>query len=155
MLSLIGPSDLRAMTAHGPTMPGTLFSPDNSWRLMAKVIRSTAWKMDENRNRSEEAQRLATRSASASRWDLRRTIRRPELRKIVPLADTTIYELEQRGEFPKRFNLTPRCVVWDLDEVQGWVDQRRQDASAGGATRASGPDVHQRRTRPVKAPDRA
>ena len=30
----------------------------------------------------------------------RRTIRRNELRLLVPLADTTIYEMEQRGEFP-------------------------------------------------------
>lgn len=47
------------------------------------------------------------------RW----TIRRRELRQIVPLAETTIYEMERRGEFPRRFNLTPRCVVWDLEEV--------------------------------------
>jgi prophage regulatory protein len=38
----------------------------------------------------------------------RRTIRRNELRLLVPLADTTIYEMEQRGEFPRRFNLTSR-----------------------------------------------
>ena len=48
----------------------------------------------------------------------RRTIRRHELRQIVPLAETTIYEMERRGEFPRRFNLTPRCVVWDLAEVR-------------------------------------
>ncbi|WP_373922128.1 helix-turn-helix transcriptional regulator [Duganella sp. Leaf61] len=41
----------------------------------------------------------------------RRTIRRPELHQLVPLADTTIYDMERRGEFPRRFNLTPRCVV--------------------------------------------
>lgn len=41
----------------------------------------------------------------------RRTIRRHELHQIVPLAETTIYEMERRGEFPRRFNLTPRCVV--------------------------------------------
>src|SRR5258708_37694229 len=41
----------------------------------------------------------------------KRTIRRRELRQIVPLADTTIYEMEQRGEFPRRFYLTSRCVV--------------------------------------------
>jgi hypothetical protein len=29
----------------------------------------------------------------------KRTVRRPELRKIVPLANTTIYEIEQRGEW--------------------------------------------------------
>ncbi len=89
-----------------------------------------------------------------SRWALKRTIRRPELHQIVPLADTTIYELEQRGEFPKRFNLTPRCVVWDLDEVQAWVEERRRVSRSDGAVRTPGPDVYQRRTRPVKAPDR-
>ena len=45
---------------------------------------------------------------------LPRTIRRHELRLIVPLADSTIYEMEKRGDFPRRFNLTLRCVVWDL-----------------------------------------
>ena len=52
---------------------------------------------------------------------LPRTIRRHELRLIVPLADSTIYEMEKRGEFPRRFNLTPRCVVWDLEEVEAWL----------------------------------
>lgn len=48
---------------------------------------------------------------------LPRTIRRHELRLIVPLADSTIYEMEKRGNFVHRLNLTPRCVVWDLEEV--------------------------------------
>jgi prophage regulatory protein len=55
----------------------------------------------------------------------RRTIRRHELRQIVPLAETTIYEMERRGEFPRRFNLTPRCVVWDLAEVETWIEERK------------------------------
>jgi Prophage CP4-57 regulatory protein (AlpA) len=42
---------------------------------------------------------------------LPRTIRRHELLLIVPLADSTIYEMERRGDFPRRFNLSPRCVV--------------------------------------------
>ena len=62
---------------------------------------------------------------------IKRTIRRGELRQIVPLANSTIYEMEQRGEFPRRFALTTRCVVWD---------------------RAPHPDVRKRRSRPVKAP---
>lgn len=76
----------------------------------------------------------------------RRTIRRQELRQIVPLAETTIYEMERRGEFPHRFNLTPRCVVWDLAEVEAWTEQRKQ-ARRG---RVSKPDVRQRKTRPVR-----
>ncbi len=39
---------------------------------------------------------LARPRASASY--MKRTVRRPELRRIVPLADTTIYEMEQRGD---------------------------------------------------------
>ncbi|WP_430691657.1 helix-turn-helix transcriptional regulator [Mesorhizobium captivum] len=56
---------------------------------------------------------------------IKKTIRRQQLREIVPLADSTIYEMEQRGEFPRRFALTPRCVVWDLDDVQAWLAARR------------------------------
>ena len=70
---------------------------------------------------------------------LPRTIRRHELRLIVPLADSTIYEMEKRGEFPRRFNLTPRCVVWDLEEVEAWLEQRRQTYLAGRAKVAPRP----------------
>lgn len=87
--------------------------------------------------------------------NVRRTIRRPELRRIVPLADTTIYELEQRGEFPRRFYLTPRCVVWDLAEVEAWIEQRRQQSEADLIQRAPAPDVRQRRARPVRSQDQA
>jgi len=77
----------------------------------------------------------------------RRTIRRQELRQIVPLAETTIYEMERRGEFPRRFNLTPRCVVWDLAEVEAWIETRKQAPRDG----VSKPDVRLRKTRPVRA----
>lgn len=81
----------------------------------------------------------------------RRTIRRTELRQIVPLADTTIYDMERRGEFPRRFNLTARCVVWDLTEVEAWLDARRQASNSSQLKRAPSPDVRQRKRRPVKA----
>ncbi len=79
-----------------------------------------------------------------------RAIRRHELRLIVPLADTTIYEMEARGEFPRRFYLTPRCVVWDLGEVEAWLRQRRAESDAGRLGKASSPDVRLRKTRPVR-----
>ncbi|MBG5820138.1 helix-turn-helix transcriptional regulator [Pseudomonas aeruginosa] len=77
----------------------------------------------------------------------RRTIRRQELRQIIPLSETTIYEMERRGEFPRRFNLTPRCVVWDLAEIEAWIEERKQ-APRGEINR---PDVRVRKTRPVRA----
>ena len=79
----------------------------------------------------------------------RKSIRRSQLREMVPLADSTIYEMEQRGEFPRRFLLSPRCVVWDLAEVETWLEDRRSKPIAP----ARAPDVRQRRTRPVKAQD--
>lgn len=80
----------------------------------------------------------------------RRTIRRQELHQIVPLAETTIYDMERRGEFPRRFNLTPRCVVWDLEEVEAWIEERKRQSRSGQAAPAPGPDVRQRIARPVR-----
>lgn len=78
-----------------------------------------------------------------------RTIRRDELLIMVPLSDTTIYHMEKRGEFPKRFALTPRCVVWDYDEVVAWIKMRKEAGDTADASYL--PDVRQRKTRPVKA----
>jgi predicted DNA-binding transcriptional regulator AlpA len=69
---------------------------------------------------------------------IKQTIRKCELRKIVPLADTTIYNMEPRGEFPKRFNLSPRCVVWSLNEVEDRVESRRQGSIIFEATNQAG-----------------
>ncbi|WP_456238119.1 helix-turn-helix transcriptional regulator [Mesorhizobium neociceri] len=80
-----------------------------------------------------------------------RTVRRSQLREMVPLSDTTIYEMERRGEFPRRFNLTPRCVVWDMGEVEAWIQERRNASSAGSIELAPGPNVRSRKTRPVKS----
>lgn len=88
---------------------------------------------------------------SVSDRPVKRSIRRNELREIVPLADSTIYEMEQRGEFPRRFALSPRCVVWDLAEVEAWLESRRTRP----IPRAKHPDVAQRKFRPVKAQGRA
>ena len=85
---------------------------------------------------------------------VKKTIRRHELREIVPLADTTIYDMEQRGEFPQRFYLTSRCVVWDLSEVEAWLEDRRRASRAKAMKRAPIPDVQLRKTRPVKHPVR-
>ena len=82
---------------------------------------------------------------------IKRNIRRRQLREMVPLADSTIYEMEQRGEFPRRFALSPRCVVWDLAEVEAWLASRR----SAPVRRAQHPDVRQRRTRPVRGRDQA
>ncbi|WP_132089762.1 AlpA family phage regulatory protein [Caulobacter sp. BK020] len=69
---------------------------------------------------------------------------------MIPLADTTIYERERRGEFPRRLHLTQRCLVWDLDEVEEWLKQRRRASENGLQKMAPLPDVRLRRSRPVR-----
>ncbi|WP_353048808.1 helix-turn-helix transcriptional regulator [Pseudomonas fluorescens] len=91
--------------------------------------------------------RVASAVPEGQPLPVRRTIRKLELRRIVPLAGSTIYEMGRRGEFPRRFNLTPRCVVWDLAEVEAWIEERNQ----APRIKISKPDVYQRKTRPVRA----
>lgn len=45
-------------------------------------------------------------------------INRKTLLKMIPLSARTIYNLEQRGEFPRRIALTSRNVAWQLSEVE-------------------------------------
>lgn len=54
-----------------------------------------------------------------------RTFRRKQLNEMVPLADSAIFEIERRGEFPRRYALSPRTVVWNLDEVESQLTERR------------------------------
>ncbi|WP_117048162.1 helix-turn-helix transcriptional regulator, partial [Klebsiella pneumoniae] len=45
-------------------------------------------------------------------------INRKTLLEMIPLSARTIYNLEQRGEFPRRIALTSRNVAWQLSEVE-------------------------------------
>lgn len=89
--------------------------------------------------------------ASTDPPPLKRTIKKPQLHQMVPLADSTIWEMEKRGQFPRRFLLTPRCVVWDLAEVEAWLLLRRTTP----IHRAAPPDVRKRISRPVRDADRS
>ncbi|BAP89130.1 phage transcriptional regulator AlpA [Burkholderiales bacterium GJ-E10] len=96
------------------------------------------------------ATREITQAAPTGPKTPRRTIRRSELRQIVPLADSTIYGLERRGEFPQRFFLTARCVVWDLAEVEEWLRSRRQPGSNELVKKAPVPDFRKRKSKTLR-----
>lgn len=48
-------------------------------------------------------------------------INRKQLLQKVPFCERTILDMEKRGDFPKRFSVTPRLVAWDLVEVDNWI----------------------------------
>ncbi|WP_428037127.1 helix-turn-helix transcriptional regulator [Chromobacterium violaceum] len=56
-------------------------------------------------------------------------INRKKLLAMIPLSERTIYNLEQRGEFPRRIALTSRNVAWDLNEVEDWIADRKSKSA--------------------------
>ena len=52
-------------------------------------------------------------------------INKRTLLAMIPMSEKGIYNLEKRGEFPRRIALTSRNVVWDLAEVEAWIAERK------------------------------
>jgi prophage regulatory protein len=65
-------------------------------------------------------------------------INRKKLLAMIPLSDRAIYNLEKRGDFPKRIALTSRNVAWDLKEIESWIATRRE---SGAQAARPGPQV--------------
>lgn len=51
-------------------------------------------------------------------------IRLPEVRAIVSLSSSTIYEMVARGHFPAQVKIGPRASAWVESEVLAWVESR-------------------------------
>jgi len=56
-------------------------------------------------------------------------INRKTLLAMIPLSDRTIYNMEKRGDFPRRIVLTSRNVAWDLAEVERWIEARKRSGA--------------------------
>ena len=59
----------------------------------------------------------------------RTLINRKKLLSMIPLSERTIFNMEQRGEFPRRIALTSRNVAWDLEEVEAWIEARKSSGT--------------------------
>jgi len=55
-------------------------------------------------------------------------INRKTLLAMIPLSDRAIFNMEKRGDFPRRIVLTSRNVAWDLAEVENWIENRKQSS---------------------------
>ncbi len=51
-------------------------------------------------------------------------VRKPQVKKITGLSDTTIWRLEKANKFPKRRRLSSTACGWLLSEVLDWVRSR-------------------------------
>ncbi len=76
-------------------------APFSTFRLAVRFARTLSEATMTSSELAASDIQSASRSRSSHRIPLRQMVRRTELRKIVPLADTTIYEMEQRGDTVK------------------------------------------------------
>jgi len=54
-----------------------------------------------------------------------RFIRDKECEEVSGLSRTTRWRLERRGEFPKRYAISPNGVAWLLSEILSWQASRK------------------------------
>lgn len=62
---------------------------------------------------------------------MKRAVGKKELLTIVPLSLSTIYRLEKKGVFPKRWNITDGRCTWNAEEVERWLDERQPANKTG------------------------
>ena len=64
--------------------------------------------------------------------------RLPAVLEVTGLSKATVYRLLERGEFPPRVKLSPRCVGWRVADVDAWLDER---AAASGVPVPPAPEA--------------
>ena len=53
-----------------------------------------------------------------------------QLGNLIPLSRSTIWRMERRGDFPRRFAITSGRVGWNEKEVQSWIKSRLTQGKA-------------------------
>jgi prophage regulatory protein len=53
-----------------------------------------------------------------------RLLRFPAVRERTGLSRSTIWRLEQRGQFPRHHQISANVVAWAEDEISGWIRAR-------------------------------
>ena len=53
-----------------------------------------------------------------------KAIKLPRVREITSLSNATIYRLIKQGTFPKQIKLSKRTVVWNMDEIDNWLQEK-------------------------------
>ena len=72
----------------------------------------------------------------------------------IPFSNPTLLRLERRGEFPKRFFLTPKTPAWTMDDITAWIATRQtvtESHRTAAATEAAKAPPSQARRRCTRA----
>ena len=55
-----------------------------------------------------------------------RLINEKQVLALIGLSRSTLWRLEQSGQFPSRRQVSTRAVRWNLAEVLEWIESRRR-----------------------------
>ncbi len=59
-------------------------------------------------------------------WVDAKMLRPRQVRDLTGLSRVTLWRLEKKGQFPKRVQLTERCVGWRAQEIVDWLTERAE-----------------------------
>jgi len=65
-----------------------------------------------------------TQNKSSNNQNQERVLRLAEVTKMVGLSRTTLWRMEQKGEFPARVPLSSRSVGWRFIDIDNWIKNR-------------------------------
>jgi prophage regulatory protein len=55
-------------------------------------------------------------------------LRLQEVKKVTGLSRSSIYGFIKQSGFPKQIKLGERAVAWDEQEIQEWIESRKQSS---------------------------
>jgi len=73
----------------------------------------------------------------------RRFLRFKQVKEIVGLGSTCIYEKIAKGEFPKPISLGARAVAWESDSIEQWMTDRIEASRHATSTQSTPPRVQE------------
>jgi len=53
-----------------------------------------------------------------------RLLRLPDVMEATGLSKSTLYDLQRTGRFPQARRISPRCVAWNSAAIQAWINSR-------------------------------
>ncbi|EGG9814475.1 AlpA family phage regulatory protein [Salmonella enterica] len=56
----------------------------------------------------------------------KKLLRWPDVLHITQISRSTVWRMMQRGAFPKQVDVGTHCAVWDAEEINRWVEERKR-----------------------------
>jgi len=59
--------------------------------------------------------------------NISKLITKKQVARILGVSSSTVFRWTNTGHLPKPFSIGPNRTVWDLEELNEWIENRKQD----------------------------